>query len=163
MVRFLKIFYSLYHLSFLSLLPIHTFFFFFFLFFSSTRCHLYLLLLFALSSSFNNIPSFQLVQVQFSFSSALSIFFFFNLIPEGIMDKVFFISFPFSIFFLIWGDKICGPGRENFLLGFPLSLFSPLSQTVENNVFYSVFPSMFSIPPKITPTKHSVSPVLVLG
>ena len=103
---------------------------------------------------------FCLPHAQLSFSSTLSFFFFFfffNLIPEGIMDKVFFISFPLKLFLPIWGDEICEPGRENFLLGFPLSLFSSLSQTVENTVFHSVFRSMFSIPPKITPTKHSVS------
>ena len=100
-----------------------------------------------------------LLHAQLSFSSALSLcffFYFFNLIPEGIMDKVFFISFPLKLFLPIWGDEICGPGKENFLPGFPLSLFSSLSQTVENTIFHSVFCSMFSIPSKITPTKHSV-------
>ena len=72
---------------------------------------------------------------------------------EGICVKVLFISFPLRLFLLIWGDEICGPERENFLPG-----FSSLSQTVENTVFHSVFHSMFSIPPKITTTKHSVSP-----
>ena len=33
--------------------------------------------------------------------------------------------------------------RENFLSGFPLSLFSSLSQTVENTVFHSVFHYVF--------------------
>ena len=120
-------------------------------FFFSTRCP-YIsipLLLFVLSLS---CVAFILQRSLFFF-----FFFFFNLIPEGIMDKVFFISFPLKLFLPIWGDEICEPGRENFLPGFPLSLFSSLSQTVENTVFHSVFRSMFSIPPKITPTKHSVS------
>ena len=76
---------------------------------------------------------------------------------EGICVKVLFISFPLKLFLPIWGEEICRPGRENFLVGFPLSLFSSLSQTVKNTVFHSVFHSMFSIPPKITPTKHSVN------
>ena len=79
---------------------------------------------------------------------------------EGICVKVFFISFPLRLFLPIWGDEICGPKRENFLPGFPLSLFSSLSQTVENTVFHSIFHSMFSVSPKIAPTKHNVK---VLG
>ena len=121
MVTFLKIFYSLYHLSFLNLLPIHTFFFFFFLFFSSTRCHLYLLLLFALSSSFNNIPSFQLVQVQFSFSSALSLslsffffFFFLNLFQRALWTK-YSLSVFHAAFSSRFGEtKFVGPEEKIF-------------------------------------------------
>ena len=154
MVTFLKKFYSLYHFSFLSLLPIHTFFFFFsfffFLFFSSTRCPYislppsFICFVFLLQEH-SKLPASASVALILRRSL---LFFFFNLIPEGIMDKVFFISFPLSPFFPIWGDEICGSGRENFLPGFPLSLISSLSQTVENNVFHSIFPSMFSIPLK---------------
>ena len=75
---------------------------------------------------------------------------------EDICVKVLFISFPLRLFLPIWGDEICGPDRENFLPGFPLSIFSSLSQTVENTIFHSVFRSMFSILSKITPTKHNV-------
>ena len=124
-----------------------------FFFFSSTRCP-YIsipLPLFALS------PSCATVILQRSLSLCFFFLFFFYLIPEGIMDKVFFISFPLKLFLPIWGDEICGLGKENFFPGFPLSLFSSLSQIMENTVFHSIFCSMFSIPPKITPTKHSVS------
>ena len=71
---------------------------------------------------------------------------------EGICLKVLLISFPLKLVLPIWGDEICGRGRGNFLPGFPLSLFSSLSQTMENTVFHS----MFSILSKISPTKHSV-------
>ena len=121
-------------------------FFFFLLFFSSTRCHLYLLL-FALSSSFNNIPSFQLVQVQFSFSSALSIFFFFlTWFQRALWTKYSSSVFHSAISSRFGETKFVGPG-ENFLPDFPLSLFSSLSQIVENNVFHSVFPLYVFHPP----------------
>ena len=48
------------------------------------------------------------------------------------------------------------PGRENFLPGFPSSVFFTLYQTVENTVFHPLFFPMFSILSKINPTKHSV-------
>ena len=78
---------------------------------------------------------------------ALCFFFFFYLIPEGIMVKVPREHFLFRLFLLIWEEKICGPGRENFLPGFPSSLFSLVCQTVENTVFHSIFLPMFSILP----------------
>ena len=73
------------------------------------------------------------------------------------MDKVLFISFLRRFFLLIWGDEICGPERENFLLSFSLSLFSFLFQIVKNTVFHSIFHSIFSILPKIISTKYSVN------
>ena len=88
---------------------------------------------------------------------ALCFFFFFYLIPEGIMIKVPREHFLFRLFLPIWEEKICGPGRENFLPGFLSSLFSLVCQTVENIVFHSIFLPRFSILPKFTPTKHSVS------
>ena len=123
---------------------------FFFFFFHTLSLYLYPPSFICFVSLMRNSHSLALAFSLFLFS------FSFYLIPEGIMDKVFFISFPLKLFLPIWGDKICEPERENFLPGFPLSLFSSLSQTMENTVFYSVFRSMFSIPPKITPTKHSV-------
>ena len=83
--------------------------------------------------------------------------FFFYLIPEGIMVKVPREHFLFRLFLPIWEEKICGPGRENFLPGFPSSLFSLVCQTVENIVFHSIFLPRFSILPKFTLTKHSVN------
>ena len=136
-----------------------------FLFFSPVRSLWFLFLFFSFHtlSLYLYPPSFicfvSLMRSSHSpaLSLSVSFLFYFYLIPEGIMDKVFFISFPLKLFLPIWGDEICGPGKENFLSGFPLSLFSSLSQIVENTVFHSIFHSMFSIPPKITPTKHSVS------
>ena len=75
---------------------------------------------------------------------------------EGITVKVLGENFLSWLFLPIWEEKICGPGRENNLPGFPLLLFSPACQTVENTVFLSIFLPMFSIPPKFTSTKHSV-------
>ena len=89
-----------------------------------------------------------------------ALFFFFNLILEGIMVKVPREHFLFRLFLPIWEEKICGPGRENFLSGFPSSLFSLVCQTVENTVFHSIFLPMFSILPKFIPTKHSVRDIL---
>ena len=67
------------------------------------------------------------------------------------MVKVQWGSFLSWLFLPIWEEKICGPGRENFLPGFPSSLFSLVCQTVENIVFHSIFLSIFSILPKFTP------------
>ena len=61
------------------------------------------------------------------------------------------IAFPPNL-----GGKILWAQGENFLPGFPLPLFSPHCQTVENSVFHSVFLPIFSIPPKIYPIKHNV-------
>ena len=97
------------------------------------------------------------------FTVVLSVFFFFYLIPEGIMVKVPREHFLFRLFLPIWEEKICGPGRENFLSGFPSSLFSLVCQTVENTVFHSIFFPMFSILPKFTPTKHSVKVAMIFG
>ena len=92
------------------------------------------------------------------FTVVLSVlFFFFYLIPEGIMVKVPREHFLFRLFLPVWEEKICGPGRENFLPGFPSSLFYFVCQTVENTVFHSIFLPRFSILPKFTPTKHSVN------
>ena len=124
---------------------------FFFFFFHTLSLYLYPPSFICFVSLMRNCHSPALALSLFLFS------FFFYLIPEGIMDKVFFISFPLKLFLPIWGDEICGPGKEKFFPGFPLSLFSSLSQIMENTVFHSIFCSMFSIPPKITPTKHSVS------
>ena len=90
-------------------------------------------------------------------------FFFFYLITEGIMVKVPREHFLFRLFLPIWEEKICGPGRENFLLGFPSSLFSLVCQIVENTVLHSIFLPMFSILPKFTPTKHSVKVAMIFG
>ena len=87
---------------------------------------------------------------------ALCFFFFFYLIPEGIMVKVPREHFLFRLFLPIWEKKICEPGRENFLLDFPSSLFSLVFQIVKNIIFHSIFLSIFSILPKFTPTKHSI-------
>ena len=54
------------------------------------------------------------------------------------------------------GKKLVG-SEENFLPGFPSSLFSFASQTMENTVFHIIFHPLFSIVPIIPPTKHSVS------
>ena len=70
--------------------------------------------------------------------------------------------FLFRHFLLIWEEKICGPVRENFLPGFPSSLFSLVCQTVENTVFHSIFLPMFSILPKFTQTKHNVKDIICL-
>ena len=75
---------------------------------------------------------------------------------EGISVKVLSQHFPLQIFLPIWEDENCGPGRENFLPGFPSSPFSLLCQTVENTVFHPIFLPMFSILSIFTPTKHSV-------
>ena len=135
-----------------------------FLFFSPIRSLWFFFFFFHTLSLYLYPPSFicfvSLMRNSHSLALAFSLFLFsfsFYLIPEGIMDKVFFISFPLKLFLPIWGDEICGPGKENFFPGFPLSLFFSLSQIVENTVFHSIFCSMFSNPPKITPTKHSVS------
>ena len=83
-------------------------------------------------------------------------FFFFYLIPEGIMVKGPGEHFLFKLFLPIWEEKICGPGRENFLPDFPLPLFSSYFQTEGNSVFHSIFLLTFSILSKIHITKHSV-------
>ena len=75
---------------------------------------------------------------------------------EGITVKLQWGSFPSLLFLPIWEEKFCGPERENFLPGIPLLLFSSRSQTEENPFFYPIFLLIFSIPPKIHPTKHSV-------
>ena len=72
------------------------------------------------------------------------------------MVKVQWGSFLSWLFLPIWEEKICGPGRENFLPGFPPFLFSLYSQTEENSVFYPIFLPIFSILPKFHPTKNSV-------
>ena len=92
---------------------------------------------------------------QFCDSPSCSLFFY--LILEGIMVKVSREHFLFRLFLLIWEEKICGLGRENFLPDFPSSLFSLVCQIVENTVFPYIFLLMFSILPKFTPTKHSVT------
>ena len=51
------------------------------------------------------------------------------------------------------GDKICGPRRENFLLGFSHSLVFLSCQTMENSHFLSYD---FHLS-KFTPTKHSIT------
>ena len=134
------------------------------LFFSNSLSLVFFFFFFHTLSLYLYPPSFicfvSLMRNSHSLTLAFSLFLFsfsFYLIPEGIMDKVFFISFSLKLFLPIWGDEICGPGKENFFPGFPLSLFFSLSQIVENTVFHSIFCSMFSNPPKITPTKHSVS------
>ena len=48
--------------------------------------------------------------------------------------QFFLITFPPDL-----GGKILWPQGENFLPGFPLPLFSPYSQTVENSVFLLIF------------------------
>ena len=132
------------HSLFFSL--VHSLWFFFFFFFHTLSLYLYPPSFICFLSLMRSSHSPTLSLCFFSFFIFFIFFYFFlNLILEGIMDKVFFISFPLKLFLPIWGDEICGPGRENFLSGFPLFLFSSLSQTVENTVFYSVFRSMFSI------------------
>ena len=59
--------------------------------------------------------------------------------------QFFLITFPPDL-----GGKILWPQGENFLPGFPLPLFSPYSQTVENSVFHSIFLFIFFIPLKST-------------
>ena len=75
---------------------------------------------------------------------------------EDIWVKVLSQHFPLQIFLPIWEDENCGPGRENFLPGFPSSPFSLLCQTVKNTVFPPIFLPLFSILSIFTPTKHSV-------
>ena len=92
------------------------------------------------------------------FTSVLSLsFFFFYLIPEGIVVKGPGEHFLFRLFLPIWEENICGSGRENFFLDFPLPLFSSYSQTEGNSIFHYIFLLTFSILPKIHPTKHSVN------
>ena len=75
---------------------------------------------------------------------------------ESITVKLHWGSFLSLLFLPIWEEKICGPGRENFLPGFPLPLFSSHSQTEENSVFHPIFFLTFSILPKFHPTKYNV-------
>ena len=97
--------------------------------------------------------------LSFFFTPALSLsVLFFCLIPErGITVKLHWGSFLPLLFLLIWEEKICGPGREIFLPSFPPLLFSSHCQTEENPFFYPIFLPIFSTPPKIHPTKYSVS------
>ena len=78
-------------------------------------------------------------------------------VGRGYFGKSAFTALSLQIFLLIWEDENCGPGRENFLPGFPSSPFSLLCQTVKNTVFHPIFLPMFSILSIFTPTKHSGS------
>ena len=75
---------------------------------------------------------------------------------QGICVKVLSHHFSLYIFLLIWEDKKCGPGRENFFLGFLSSPFSFSNQIVENNIFHHIFLILVSILLVFTPTKHSL-------
>ena len=72
------------------------------------------------------------------------------------MVIILWVTFLSWVFLPIWEEIICGPGRENFILGFSPFLFSFYSQTVENTFIPLIFLHMFSILPKFHPTKHSV-------
>ena len=133
-----------YDFLFIILFPLFPTFISSILFFSSTRYPFLSLspffYLIPISLIFYLLPhSAQLSFFLFSLQCSLSVFFFFYLIPQGIMVKVSKEHFLFRLFLPIWEEKICGPGRENFLPGFPPFLFSLYSQTEENSVFYPIF------------------------
>ena len=58
------------------------------------------------------------------------------------------------------GGKNWWARERNFSPGFPSLAFSTLYQTVENSLFHPIFPHIFSTPPKICPTKHTVNAVV---
>ena len=71
---------------------------------------------------------------------------------EGIKVKLPQGSFTSLLFLPIWEEKFLWTQGENFLPSFPLPLFSPHYQTVEN----SSFPFYIFHLPIIYPTKHNV-------
>ena len=75
---------------------------------------------------------------------------------EGICVKCISTHFSLPIFLPVWEDKKSGPKRENFLSYFLSLLLSFLNQTVKNSIFHPIFPSLFSILPVFTPTKHTL-------
>ena len=84
-------------------------------------------------------------------------FFFFLLDSRGHYGKSAKRAFSLQAFPPDLGGKNLWAWRENFLPGFPSSLFYFVCQTVENTVFHSIFLPRFSILPKFTLTKHSVN------
>ena len=74
----------------------------------------------------------------------------------AILSNTLFLFFS-PIFSPFWRDWILVAQREN---SWALPIFSPLAplnQTPFPLIFFPIFPSLFSILPKIHPTKHTLS------